>query len=108
METPDKQENNSRSHLFKKGQSGNPAGRPPGKSLKEYSRAYLAAMTDEERQEFMEGISKIEIWKMSEGLPQQDITSDGKALPTPILGVTNVAKDNYIIDVPRNDGNTKD
>ena len=31
--------------LFKKGQSGNPGGRPKGKSLKEYTREMLAAMT---------------------------------------------------------------
>lgn len=25
-------------------------------------------------------------WQMLEGRPQQDVTTDGKALPTPILG----------------------
>lgn len=74
---------NDKPWLFKKGNPGGP-GRPKGKSLKEYSRDYLASLTDEERQDFLEGIPKTEIWKMAEGLPQQDITSDGKQLPTPI------------------------
>lgn len=57
---------------YKKGQSGNPAGRPPGKTLKEYTRDMLAAMTDDERQEFLEGIPKEAIWKMSEGNPKNE------------------------------------
>lgn len=55
---------------FKKGQSGNPAGRPPGTSLKEYAKKYLAGMTDEERIEFFEGIDKHKIWEMAEGKPE--------------------------------------
>lgn len=64
---------------FKPGQSGNPAGRPPGPSLKEWSRSYLQAMTDEERIKFMTGIDKKVIWEMAEGKPEAktDITSKG-------------------------------
>lgn len=56
-----------------KGQSGNPAGRPVGKSMKEYAREHLRKMTEEERQEFMNGIDKEVIWKMAEGNPEQEV-----------------------------------
>jgi hypothetical protein len=45
-------------YMWKKGQSGNPNGRPPGKTMKEYARDYLARMTDDERDAFFEGQSK--------------------------------------------------
>lgn len=81
--TSEKQTNNSdKPWLFKKGQSGNPKGRPPGKTMKEYARDYLASMTVEERDNFMEGIPKEVIWKMSEGNPHN--TSDMKVEVNPI------------------------
>lgn len=64
--------------LFKKGQSGNPKGRPPGKSLKERARAMLQAMTPEEEQEFLEGIDKKTIWEMAEGKARQDVDLKGE------------------------------
>jgi hypothetical protein len=77
---------NNRPWLFKKGQSGNPAGRPPGKSLKERAKAMLNAMTPEEEQEFLEGLPKEIIWKMAEGNPANntDLTTKGESL-SPIL-----------------------
>jgi hypothetical protein len=67
---------------FKKGQSGNPLGRTPGKSLKEFAKEYLASLTDEERIEYFEGMNKADIWKMAEGNPENktDLTSDGSAI----------------------------
>lgn len=72
MEGSDKQINNSKPWLWKKGQSGNLKGRPKGVTMKEYVRDFLAKMTDEERDEWLEGIPKIEIFKMAEGNPKQD------------------------------------
>lgn len=73
--------------LFKPGQSGNPAGRPPGPSLKEYARKYLAGLDESERMEYLAGLDKKVIWEMAEGKPESktDITSGGKELPQPIL-----------------------
>lgn len=62
---------------FKPGQSGNPAGRPPGTSLKEYAKKYLAGMTDEERNDFLSGISKDKIWEMAEGKAKQETEHSG-------------------------------
>ena len=60
-------------YMWKKGQSGNPAGRPKGKTMKEYARELLETQTDEERQEFLHGIPKIDIWKLAEGNPKNDL-----------------------------------
>ena len=78
---------NDKPWLFTKDKHPISPGRPKGsgKSLKEYAREMLANMTEEERLEYLEGLDKTDIWKMSEGLPSQhtDITSGGKPLYIP-------------------------
>lgn len=70
METQE-QSNNTRPWLFQKGKSGNPGGRPKGsKSLKTRAREYLEGLTDEEVQEYFDGLNKMDIWKMAEGAPE--------------------------------------
>jgi hypothetical protein len=80
------EQTNSRPWLYKKGQSGNPGGRPVGsKSMKTWIKEKLATMTEEEREVFLEGVPKHEIWKMAEGNPANatDITSGGKPIVLP-------------------------
>lgn len=65
-------------YMWKKGQSGNPKGRPKGQTMKEWLREYFQTMTDEEREEYLDGINKIDLFKMAEGNPAQETKVEGK------------------------------
>lgn len=59
-------------YQWKKGQSGNPSGRPK-ETLKDYAKKKLAGMSEEEKNEYLVGLNKMDIWKMAEGNPDTKV-----------------------------------
>jgi hypothetical protein len=89
--------NNENLKPFKKGDPRiNRKGRPKGMSLKSYMAKKLFDMTPEEKEKFLKDTNPELRWRMAEGNPQSDLTSDGEKLPTPI----------YVL--PGNDSNQED
>lgn len=87
---------------FKEGNPGGP-GRPKGKTIKERVREWLEENPDDMKafvQHFVKKNKEL-AWQMLEGRPQQDVTSDGKALPSPIYG-------GQSFQVPGHNGHEKD
>lgn len=73
---------------FMSGQSGNPAGRPKGKTIKERVLEWLETHP-EDMEAFVKHFVKDSrelAWQMVEGKPPQDITTGGEKLPSPIYG----------------------
>lgn len=79
-QTANKHPSDDKPWLFKPGVSGNPMGRPPGRSLKDRAKAYLAGLTDEEAVAYFAGMNKKDVWEMAEGKAKQDMDIKGEML----------------------------
>ena len=65
-------------YQWKKGESGNLKGRPPGKSLKTFVKDYLLSLPDEEKLKFLNHVNPEFAWRMAEGNPKEDVKHSGE------------------------------
>ena len=62
---------------FKKGESGNPSGKPKGaKSMKTFLRERFERMPIKQRIDFLNKIEPSVAWKMAEGNPKTEVEAD--------------------------------
>lgn len=95
MENPNKAVENRRlDGTFGAGNNANPAGRPKGKSLKEYWKQRFADMTDEEKLAFSNSVAPELLWKMAEGNPPESIKLSGDE-KNPIISITYISPNGY-------------
>lgn len=79
MEETDKQvPKQLKPYIWKKGVSGNPNGRPKGKTLKEFAREYLESLPDDEKVDYLASLPTEIVWRMAEGQPKQDMDIKGE------------------------------
>lgn len=100
MESTEKQvPKQLKQYIWKKGQSGNLAGRPKGKTLKEFAREYLESLPDDEKVDYLASLPTEIVWKMAEGNPKQDVdaTSGGEKIQ---FTVVTYEKHNDSIQLP--------
>lgn len=72
---------------FVKGTVPNPAGRPKGKTMKEFAREFLMQMDEKEKKVWLKNLAPEVVWRMAEGNPAQDLTSGGEKIQqVPIYG----------------------
>ncbi len=81
-----KQSDYIKPYMWKKGQSGNPNGRPKGKTLKEFAREYLQTLPDDEKVDYLASLPTDIVWKMAEGNPKNDVEVSGE-LTSKIISV---------------------